>query len=54
LARSLISVPVYFPPTHNPVLFLLVQDDGTDTEFRNVGFYTSNVGEIPKRILTTD
>jgi hypothetical protein len=52
LARSLISAPVYFPPIHNPVLFLLAQDDGTDTEFRNVGLYTSDAGEIPKRILT--
>ena len=33
--------------------FLLAQDDGTDTEFRNVGFYTSGAGKIPKRILTT-
>ena len=34
-------------------LFLLAQDDGTDTEFRNVGLYTSDAGEITKRILTT-
>jgi len=53
LARSLISVTVYLAHTHNPVLFLLAQDDGTDTEFRNVGLYTSDGGEIPKRILTT-
>ena len=33
--------------------FLLAQDDGTDTEFQNVGLYTSDAGEIPKRILTT-
>jgi len=33
--------------------FLLAQDDGTDTEFRNVGLYTSDDGEFPKRILTT-
>ena len=50
---TLISVPVYFPPTHNPVLFLFAQDDGTDREFRNVGLYTSDAGEIPKRILNT-
>ena len=25
----------------------------TDTQFRNVGLYTSDAGEIPKRILTT-
>ena len=24
-------------------------EDGTDIEFRNVGFYTSDAGEIPKR-----
>ena len=30
-------------------LFLIAQDDGTDNEFRNVGFYTSDAGEIPKR-----
>jgi hypothetical protein len=29
------------------------QDDGTDIEFRNVGFYTSDVGEIPKRTKST-
>ena len=29
------------------------QDDGTDIEFRNVGFYTSDAGEIPKRTQTT-
>ena len=28
---------------------LIAQDDGTDIEFRNVGFYTSDAGEIPKR-----
>ena len=27
---------------------LIAQDDGTDIEFRNVGFYTSDAGEIPK------
>ena len=32
----------------------LAQDNGTDTEFRNVGLYTSDAGETPKRILTTD
>ena len=32
-------------------LFLIVQDGGTDIEFRNVGFYTSDAGEIPKRTL---
>ena len=31
---------------------MLAQDDGTDTEFRNFGLYTSDAGEIPKRILT--
>jgi hypothetical protein len=36
---------------HN--LFLIAQDDGTDIEFRNVGFYTSDAGEIPKRTQTT-
>jgi hypothetical protein len=29
--------------------FLIAQDDGTDIEFRNVGVYTSDAGEIPKR-----
>ena len=29
--------------------FLIAQDDGTDIEFSNVGFYTSDAGEIPKR-----
>jgi len=24
------------------------QDDGTDIEFQNIGFYTSDAGEIPK------
>ena len=31
----------------------IAQDDGTDIEFRNVGFYTSDAGEIPKRTQTT-
>ena len=31
------------------LLFLIAQNDGTDIEFRNVGFYTSDAGEIPKR-----
>ena len=31
---------------------LIAQDDGTDIEFRNVGFYTSGAGEIPKRTQT--
>ena len=35
------------------LLFLIAQDDGTDIEFRNVGFYTSDAGEIPKRTQTT-
>ena len=34
--------------------FLIAQDDGTDIEFRNVGFYTSDAGEIPKRTQTTN
>ena len=29
--------------------FLIAQDYGTDIEFRNVGFYTSDAGEIPKK-----
>jgi hypothetical protein len=33
--------------------FLNAQEDGTDIEFRNVGFYTSDAGEIPKRTQTT-
>ena len=32
---------------------MIAQDDGTDIEFRNVGFYTSDAGEIPKRTQTT-
>ena len=42
-------LPTYFLPN----LFLIAQDDGTDIEFRNVGFYTSDAGEIPKRTQTT-
>ena len=53
MARSLISLPVYYPPIFYVTLFLLAQDDGTDIEFRNVGFYTSDAGEIPKRTQTT-
>ena len=29
--------------------FLIAQDEGTHIEFRNVGFYTLDAGEIPKR-----
>ena len=53
LARSLISLPIYYPPIFYLTLFLIAQDDGTDIEFRNVGFYTSNAGEVPKRTQTT-
>ena len=35
------------------VFAYFAQDDGTDIEFRNVGFYTSDAGEIPKRTQTT-
>ena len=31
------------------LLFPIAQDDGTDSEFRNVGFYNSDAGKIPKR-----
>ena len=31
----------------------IVLGDGTDIEFRNVGFYTSEAGEIPKRTQST-
>ena len=31
----------------------IAQDNGTDIEFRNVGFYTSDAGEIPIRTQTT-
>ena len=54
LARSLISLPIYYPPIFYLTLFLITQDDGTDIEFRNVGFYTSDAGEIPKRTQTTN
>ena len=43
------------PRTMEPTLssetsdFIIAQDDGTDIEFRNVGVYTSDAGEIPKR-----
>ena len=33
----------------NVCSIVLGQDDGTDIEFRNVGFYISDAGEIPKR-----
>ena len=33
-------------------IVLIAQDNGTDIEFRNVGFYTSDAGEIPKRTQT--
>ena len=45
------EVSQYFPTTHNPVLFLLAQDDGSDTEFQNVGLYTSDAGKFPKEYL---
>ena len=32
---------------------LIAQDDGTDIEFWNIGFYTLDAGEIPKRTQTT-
>ena len=32
---------------------MIAQDDGTDIEFRNVGFYTSDAGEIAKRTQIT-
>ena len=50
---------VYKPMFRNSVsvpsswAFLLAQDDGTNTEFRNVSLYNSDAGEITKRILTT-
>ena len=53
MSRSLISLPIYYPPIFYLTLFLIAQDDGTDIEFRNVGFHTSDVGEIPKRTQTT-
>ena len=38
---------------HRPGRSGIAQDDGTDIEFRNVGFYTSDAEEIPKRTQTT-
>ena len=35
------------------LITIIAQDDGADIEFRNVGFYTSDAGEIPKRTQTT-
>jgi hypothetical protein len=35
-----------------PKPILIAQDDGTDIEFQNVSFYTSDAGEIPKRTQT--
>jgi len=52
-ARSLISLLICYPPIFYLTLFLIAQDDGTDIEFRNVGFYTPDGGEIPKRTQTT-
>ena len=49
MSRSLISLPIYYPPILYLTLFLIAQDDGTDIEFRNVGFYNSDAGEIPKK-----
>ena len=42
----------YYPSIFYLTLFLIAQDDGTDIEFRNVGFYISDAGEIPKRTQT--
>jgi hypothetical protein len=36
-----------------PSSWAIAQYDGTDIEFRNVGFYTSDAGEIPKRTQAT-
>ena len=47
-------MPIYYPPIFYLTLFLIAQEDGTDIEFRNVGFYTSDAGEIPKRTQTTN
>ena len=48
MARSLISYSLYITLLLLHLSFLIAQDDGTDIEFRNVGFYTSDAGEIPK------
>ena len=52
LPLSIVCVLLGISPASD-VLFLIAQDDGTDIEFRNVDFYTSDAGEIPKRTQTT-
>jgi len=33
-----------YPKLHSPAY-----EDGTDSEFRNVGYYNSDAGELPKK-----
>jgi hypothetical protein len=39
--------------THLYASFLPTQEDGTDTEFRNVGLQNSDAGEITRRLYST-
>jgi hypothetical protein len=53
------NYPLVVHPSYEIILnnkatdWLIAQDDGTDIESRNVGYYTSDAGEIPRRIQNT-
>jgi hypothetical protein len=39
--------------TDSHTSYLLSDEDGTDRVFRNVGIYTTDAGELPRRKRTT-